>query len=148
LIHRHSRFRVRLGEFSSPAHTCELAVDGGSFSRNLGKGRISLLVLTLDGQYCGRLKGAPGYDRLLGHPVLVTAPTANRDQNQDDARDDQVLVALPKLLEPLLAYLFINFLKNIRHFAPLNSSPAWRCRDLLPRPAGETHSHSLPANLA
>src|SRR5437867_3956837 len=117
-----------MSEFGGPTYACEFAVDRGSIRRQLGEGSVRLFVLALCGQRYGGFKSRSRLRRPFGQPILVTTPPGDGEQDQDGARDNEVLIPLQKLLELVSAYLFINFLKNIRHVSPLIRSPEAGCK--------------------
>jgi hypothetical protein len=52
-------------------------------------------------------------------PPVVAAPAADGEHNKEGGGNNEVRVAIPKLLELLAPYFLIDFPENIRHFKAL-----------------------------
>src|SRR5262249_55577490 len=115
--------RIRVGNLGGATQSRELAVACRTVSRNLGKGSVSFCMLAFGRKDRGCLKGGASLGSLLGDPIFTAAPAADREEDHGNDRDDEVLMPLPQLFELLSAYLFIDFLKDVRHVLTLGCRP-------------------------
>jgi len=69
-----------------------------------------------------------GFDRLLGFPPFVTAPSGHCHDHQKAGGDDVMAVTLPQLVKPFATDFLVDFLENIGHgTCPSTSSRSALC---------------------
>src|SRR5207248_9840549 len=102
--------RRKLGGLAQPR---QYAIARRAVGRELGESGDGLLVLARFGQRHGLFKSGPGLRCLLGLPPLVTAPSADADDEQGASGDKIIAVTLPQLFELFAAYFFVDFMEKI-----------------------------------
>jgi len=68
-------------------------------------------MLVLLGEIDGGIEGATGLGRLLCFQILITAPAADRGNDQQRPGDDMDRIPVPQLLELIAADLLVDFVK-------------------------------------
>ena len=117
VVDRNSRLGILLSERSRLTHLAKHAVACRSVGGDLGERRLGFLVLTLLAEQCRGVERGAGFGGLLGFVPLITAPAADRGDEQHRQRNDQDAVAIPQLLDLLATQFLINFIENIGHEA-------------------------------
>jgi hypothetical protein len=67
------------------------------------------------GELRSLVKGRTGLGRLLSLEILVATPATHRGDDQDRSRDDVDRIFVPQLLELVPTYVFVDFIKYLRH---------------------------------
>ena len=122
----------QLGGFAQPR---QRAIASGAVGSELGEGGLCLLMLAGFGKRHRGFEGGAGFGRFLGLPPVIAAPAADRDDDQNAARNGEVAVALPQLLQLFAPDFFIDFLEYVGHGPVPNTRQKTRPKDLPQKPA-------------
>ena len=102
----------KLGRFT---HACKMAIAGRAVTGDVGEGRLSLAAFARLGERDGSFEGGAGLGSLLGLPPHVSAPSCNRQNQQNGGSRDVIAVAVPQLLELFSSNFLVDFVKNVGH---------------------------------
>ena len=106
-------FRLGLRELGGGAQARENAIAGRRLGSDFGESGFRLGVFARFAQAERGLEGGAGGGGLLGLPVFIAAPGADRGDDQDGERNEVDAVTLPQLFQPFAADFLVHFVKNI-----------------------------------